>query len=139
MCKSCLEYKNNVHSRNGNDGIIEFIFDQLNIKNGSFIDFGAGNCELYSNSFSLVQKGWTGLMIENNSKKFVKLMNLYESFNNITFLRELVSYYDDCNLDTIIESIGYHNKGFDFISINVGGLEYNIFKSIKKIYQKFFV
>ena len=39
---SILNKKKNIFSQNGEDGIIEYIFDKLNIsENGTFIEFGA--------------------------------------------------------------------------------------------------
>ena len=36
---SCLKHKKNVNSQNGEDGIIEYIFNKLNIKDGNFLEY----------------------------------------------------------------------------------------------------
>lgn len=50
---SCLRFKNNIYSQNGEDGIIQYIFDKLNIKNGNFIEFGAWDGKHLSNTYNL--------------------------------------------------------------------------------------
>ena len=133
---SYSQYKRDVYSQNGEDGIIEFIFDRLKIKNGNFIEFGAWDGKHLSNCYKLFQEGWTGIYIEADDKKFETLSNTFKNEERLTLLHKMVSYTNNDNLDTIIDNCNHSNKDFDFISIDVDGLDYNIFKAMKKYLPK---
>lgn len=133
---SCLKHKKNVNSQNGEDGIIEYIFNKLNIKNGNFLEFGAWDGKLYSNCLKLIHEGWSGIYIEGDSVKFKDLKENFKDFKKITCLHEYVSYGNSNNLDSIIERSGHGNLDFDIFCIDVDGLDYNIFKDLGKYLPK---
>lgn len=133
---SCLQYKKNINSQNGEDGIIEYIFNKIGIKNGNFIEFGAWDGKHLSNCLKLFQEGWTGIYIEADHNKFQVLTKSFGKCERITLVNKLVSYKDDDNLDTIIDDCGHKNKIFDFVSIDVDGLDYEIFSAMKRYLPK---
>ena len=98
---SCLKHKKNVNSQNGEDGIIEYIFNKLNIKDGNFLEFGAWDGKLYSNCLKLIHEGWSGIFIEGDPIKFKDLQKNFGGSEKITCLLEYVSYEDSNNLDSI--------------------------------------
>jgi len=133
---SLLQHKRNVYSQNGEDGIIEFLFKRLNVKNGNFIEFGAWDGKHLSNCYKLFQEGWTGMYIEADDNKYETLFNTFKNEKNLTLVHKMVLYSNDDNLDTIIDEYWQNKKEFDFISIDVDGLDYNIFKAMKKYLPK---
>tara|TARA_R110002074_G_scaffold391022_1_gene575458 strand:- start:34 stop:534 length:501 start_codon:yes stop_codon:yes gene_type:complete len=48
----------------------------------------------------------------------------------------MVGFNDNDNLDRIIDDSNHPNKNFDIISIDVDGLDYNIFKAMNKYLPK---
>jgi len=130
MENSILKYKKNEYSQNGEDGIIEYIFNKLNIKNGNFIEFGAWDGKHLSNTYKLFLENWSGIYIEGDSTKFKDLRNNFEKETRITCINCMVGFNENDNLDVIIEKSNHANKAFDFISIDVDGLDYNILKKI---------
>jgi hypothetical protein len=131
-----LAYKRNVYSQNGEDGIIEEIFKRMGIKNGNFIEFGAWDGKHLSNSYKLLNEGWTGIFIEGDSNKFRDLLNNFSHNTNVTCLNTYVGYSEIDNLDNIIENSNHKNKDFDFISIDVDGLDYFIFNRLNRYLPK---
>lgn len=129
---SCLKYKKNINSQNGEDGIIEYIFDKLDIKEGNFIEFGAWDGKHLSNCFNLVEKGWTGIYIEGDPLRYQDLQKNFGSNEKITCVLNYVSFKDSNNLDCIIERSGHKNLRFDFFSIDVDGLDYNILEDLER-------
>ena len=128
-----LNNKSSVHSKNGEDGIISLIFSKLNISKGLFIDVGASDGIQFSNTYSLFSKGWEGIYIESNRKKFQDLHNNFKKFNNkVNLINQEVGFDIQNSLDKIIDSTKFKNKIFDFMSLDVDGLEYNIFKALNK-------
>ncbi len=134
---SILENKSQVYSENGEDGIISFIFSKLNITRGSFIDCGAWDGIHLSNTFPLFTKGWEGIYIEADRDKFQKLSSNFRRFNHkVKLVNQIVGFTENNGLDSIIENNGFKNKVFDFMSLDLDGLEYNVFKNINKYLPK---
>jgi hypothetical protein len=131
-----LKNKKNVYSQNGEDGIIEYIFNKLNIKEGNFIEFGAWDGKYLSNTFKLFLEKWSGIYIESDNVKFKDLQNNFINNNKITTINSMVGFNDNDNLDRIIDDSNHPNKNFDIISIDVDGLDYNIFKAMNKYLPK---
>ena len=61
---SLRPFRRNVYSQNGEDGVIDEIFRRLGRSSGWFCEFGAWDGRYGSNSYSLLRKGWDGVMIE---------------------------------------------------------------------------
>jgi hypothetical protein len=129
---SCLKYKKNVNSQNGEDGIIEYIFNKLNVVGGNFIEFGAWDGKHLSNCLKLVDEGWEGIYIEGDSLKYRDLQENFGSNERITCVLDYVSFKDPNSLDSIIERSGHDNLDFDFLSIDVDGLDYNILEDLER-------
>lgn len=124
------DYYHNVYSQRGEDGILEYIFDQIGIKKGSFVEFGAWDGRYLCNSRLLFEKGWNGLFIEGDPEKFQDLKKIYNKSNRIISLNVMVREHGVNSFDNIIDK--YFNQELDFVSIDVDGLDYYLFKSIKK-------
>lgn len=127
---SFLKYKKNKYSQNGEDGIIEKIFEIMNIREGNFIEFGAWDGKHLSNTYKLFLENWSGIFIEADSEKYKHLQKNFQKENRITCINSMVGFDNHNNLDKIIEDCDHLNKEFDFISIDVDGLDYFIFKHI---------
>lgn len=130
---SILSFKKNIYSQNGEDGIIEYIFNKINVVNGTFIEFGAWDGKYLSNTYNLFQnKNWNGIYIEEDIKKFNELYDNFLQFKDrIDCVNAYVGFDSNNNLDTLIEK--YSTKRvFDFISIDVDGLDYFIFEKFEK-------
>jgi hypothetical protein len=133
---SCLKNKKNVNSQNGEDGIIEYIFDKLDISKGNFIEFGAWDGKHLSNCLNLINKGWEGIYIEGDPNKYNDLRENFSQNEKITCVIDYVSFKNSNNLDCIIERSGHKNLEFDFLSIDVDGLDYNIFEDLTRYLPK---
>ena len=133
---SILKYKKNIFSQNGEDGIIEYITNKLNIKNGNFIEFGAWDGKLNSNTYNLYNQGWEGIYIECDSNKYKDLVENFKDDSKITCLNKMVGFNNDDNLDYIIETSQHKNKIFDLVSIDVDGCDFNIFQKMSKYLPK---
>lgn len=124
-----LDYKYCKYSNIGNDGIIEMIFKIINIKNGSFVEFGAWDGEYLSNCRNLFEQGWGGTFIESDSTKFKDLLQRYEHSKNIKCLNLFIDTQKNSYDNTI-------KKEVDFCSIDIDGLDVSIFESINTYLPK---
>ena len=110
-----------------NELLIKHIFDTINIKSGNFVEFGAWDGIKNANTRILFLNGWRGLYIESDETRFEQLENNFEKEKRIYISNTFV---DDDNqlLDSIIEDT--INDRIDFMSIDIDGLDVEIFKSI---------
>jgi len=123
-----------VHSQFGEDGIIEEICRRLDIKTGFFVEFGAADGVWLSNTRYLVEKGWSGVMIEPSQSTFDQLKANYKDNKNILCLNNIVGHDDnDQNTMTFdrIRDRYFPKQEIDFLSIDVDGLDFLILKSLK--------
>jgi len=125
-----IDYKKNVTSQFGEDGVIEKIFSIIDTERKRCMEFGAWDGKHLSNTWNLLNnKGWNGILIEADKEKFKLLEKQYESNKNVICINSKVDSKEN-NLDKILE---YEEKDIDLLSIDVDGDEYHIWESIKEI------
>lgn len=130
--KPLLQYKSDVTSQGGEDGIIAEIFNRIGAANKWCVEFGASNGTHDSNSYDLVaNKGWSGILIEADRTYFEKLRELYKDNPKAHCFNEFVGYEGEHSLDAIFARTGAP-KDFDLISIDVDGGDYHIWESLRE-------
>ena len=127
-----LSYKHNINTQNGEDGVIGFIFDHLGIDSGRFIEFGAWDGRHFSNCLHLLDRGWSGMYIEGDEQKYGDLVSGFGDNPRVTCVHRYVGFGEDDGLDSIIEASGLGGQEFDFVSIDVDGLDYHILKAFTR-------
>ena len=102
-------YEKRLISQNGEDGVLEKIFKLIGTTNKYYVDFGAGDGHLWSNTKYLKEQfGWTGLLMDgsypddpsiNLHREFITAENVCTLFNKYNVPREcdLVSIDIDRN------------------------------------------
>jgi hypothetical protein len=122
-----------VYSQNGEDGIIEEIFNRLKIEKGFFVEFGAADGISLSNTRCLWQKGWSGVMIDNCEELYQKLKANYQGVDDVLCLRHTVADGIENHGLTFDQIAGtyFSSHEIDFLSIDIDGMDYLILKSLK--------
>lgn len=133
-------------SQGGEDGIIEEVFRLLSAaKSNSSIsencndssegkmfccDIGAWDGIHLSNTHSLLNKRrWGGILIEANIDRYQELSHLYSNRDDVMTLQSLVSFDGDTSLVSYLTS--HSVKHIDFLTIDVDGNDYHIWKSMQ--------
>jgi hypothetical protein len=126
-----LQYHNNVASQNGEDGIIEYIFNTLPPADKRYcVEFGAWDGKYLSNCYNLVRnKGWFGLFIEANDAKFEQLLLNHGSSSNVTCLKKFVEFDGANRLENLIDQANFPSE-LDLLSIDIDGADYFIWESV---------
>lgn len=139
MTGKLTDYKKNIHSQNGEDGIIEEILKRLNItEHGTFCEFGAWDGIYLSNTFALVEKGWSGVYIESEKERYKDLLaTAYKYWPWIETINALVEIQGDNSLDELlVHKSTVLPKDFDLLSIDIDSYDYQIWESLKKFNPK---
>jgi len=126
-----LKYAKNLYSQNGEDGIIEKILDDLDIKKGIVIEFGAWDGIYISNVYNLWKYGnFNGILIEGDKEKADK-------FSDPEGKARMFNYFispnkeDENSIDNILDKIGIE-EDIVLMSIDVDSCDYYIMESMEK-------
>lgn len=129
-----LKYKKNFFSQSGEDGIIKEIFRRIEFRSTIKLDkkcceFGAWNGIHLSNTFNLIKNyHYEAILIEGDKKRFQELCkNLPEK--KIIKVNKFVKFSGENKLDNILNKYSFP-KNFDFLSIDIDGNDYHIFKGL---------
>lgn len=136
-----LRYASNITSQCGEDGIIAHLFSLLPKPSSNrlsshryLVDVGAWDGKHWSNSYNLLynQDDWDGLLMEAHPERFQELQRLYERKNsqqNIRCVQSLIGFDGDTSLKSLLLA---HDVplDFDFLTIDVDGNDYHIWRSI---------
>lgn len=119
-----------VFSQAGQDGIIEYLFEVIGTTNKFFVEFGAGDGLHLSNTANLrMNKGWTGLLMDEEVGFEIAEEMAIENGRRMPYVfKEHVTAENIQNL--------FHKYKvpftFDFLSIDIDGNDYWVWKAIKK-------
>ena len=125
------KYNKNIHSQNGEDGIIEELLKRLEINTGWVCEFGAWDGIYLSNTFNLVQKQFNAVFIEGDNTKIIDLLNTQKEYNNILAINKYVEHDVTSNnsLDNILKTT-QTPYDFDILSINIDSFDYQVWDSL---------
>ena len=128
MNKPLIEFRNLGHSQSGEEGVVARIFEILGLQKGLCCEFGAWDGTHLSNTRALMERGWRGLMIEADPERFLDLKKTYPDGSNAICACEFV---DDASnsLANIAKRVGLTER-FDFLNIDIDGLDYAMFESL---------
>jgi len=129
------KYSKNYTSQSGEDGILEKIFEILPPGSRFCVEFGAWDGKYLSNCYHLIfDKGWRGVMIEADKKKFKKLQHHYKEKPDVILVNQRVDFEGN-TLDIILQKTTAP-KDIDLLSIDIDGNDYHVWESLKEYAPK---
>ncbi len=123
-------YERQVFSQNGEDGILEEIFNRIGTTNLFFVEFGVGNGTENNTAYLLLKK-WRGCWIEANSKSTQKIKAKYNQQINEKELLLKEAMITAENVESIFNEMGVPRE-FDLLSIDIDGNDYYVWKAINQ-------
>ncbi len=126
-----LDYRWDKHTSLGNDGVIRYILKTIGIEKGLFVEFGAWDGKKNSNCRKLFKGGWDGIFIEGDRKRCGKLKKNYIKHKHIICLKFKVECRGKNEFDNIMKKYAKKRK-IDFCSIDIDGLDLEVFETFKK-------
>ena len=125
-----LDHARNVHSQFGEDGVIEKTLRTLPENDRWCVEFGAWDGVYLSNARNLIENaGYSAVLIEGDPAKFAALQKNYAASKRVIPVHSFVGFTKNDGLDVILAGLGIP-PDFDFLSIDVDGNDYHIWKAI---------
>jgi len=123
-------YEFSVFSQWGDDGIIDYLINNLDIKNKSFIEFGVQDYTECNTKFLLMNKNWKGLIIDEAENLINKIKNsdIYWRFD----LTAIKSFITKNNINNIFKDNNFVGP-IGLLSIDIDGNDYWIWDSINSV------
>lgn len=127
-----LDYRSNITSSDGEDGIIAKIFDIIGEESSWCVELGALNGTHDSNVWNLIRnKKWSGVLIEADRTYFEKLQKEYVQDTGAVCVNEFVSFEGIHSLDNLFAKTTIPEI-FDLFVLDIDGNEYHIWDSLQK-------
>ncbi|WP_119462013.1 FkbM family methyltransferase [Rhodospirillaceae bacterium SYSU D60014] len=134
-----LNYRRDVTSQSGEDGVIEKILELIPNQTEWCVEFGALNGELYSNTYNLIMnRGWSSIQIEGEPAYHKRLQQTHAGRENVHCLNQYVGLEAGSTLDEILAKFPIP-KDFDLLSIDIDGCDYHVWRSLKNYRPKIIV
>lgn len=125
--KNFSEYEYRVFSQFGEDGLINLILNNTNIKNKYFVEFGVEDYEESNSKLLLECFNWSGVIFDSNLNYIssIKKKNFYWKFNLNVFQKFITSE----NINLILKENCEIDK-ISLLSIDLDGNDYWVWKAI---------
>ncbi len=128
--KSLDEVEFQVFSQRGEDGIIQYIINKIEIPNKTFVEFGVETYTESNTRFLLFNNNWSGLVIDGCKKNinFIKKDLIYWKYDLVA----VNSFITKENINTLISDYT-KNQDIGLLSLDIDGNDYWIWDSINCI------
>ena len=128
--KTLIDVEFQVFSQFGDDGIIQWLVNQLPIKYKTFIEFGVENYRESNTRFLLINNCWSGLVIDGSEKNTSEIES-HRVFTQYD-LQVQCSFLSAENINDVINNAKFH-KEVGLLSIDIDGNDYWLWKAIDSI------
>jgi hypothetical protein len=120
-----LEFK--VFSQWGDDGIIQWLVQHLDIPNQTFIEFGVENYRESNTRFLLMNNNWSGFILDGTPKNISRIQNseYYWQYE----LETHTAFIDAENVNELLRMSNFE-EDVGLLSIDLDGIDYWVWKSI---------
>ncbi len=119
-----------VYSQNGEDGIIEEIFNRIGTTNSFFVEFGVGN-GLENNTAFLLIKQWRGCWLEGSADFVASIRHTFKSAIESGNLTVQQAFITAENIEALFEQTGVPPE-FDLLSIDIDGNDYWVWNALER-------
>jgi len=123
-----VEFK--VFSQWGDDGIIQWLVNNLEFPDKTFVEFGVENYRESNTRFLMMNNNWSGLVMDGSESNVSQIINS-EYFWKYRLSAKAV-FIDTDNINSLLASSELHNE-VGILHIDLDGNDYWIWKEIKVI------
>ncbi len=126
---SLAEVEFKVFSQFGDDGIIQYLVHNLELKNKTFIEFGVEDYFESNTRFLLQKDNWSGFVMDGSSEKIARLKSAPFYWKHD--LNAQTAFVTRENINELLYSNVSEWAGVDLLHIDIDGNDYWIWKEIK--------
>lgn len=128
--KALHETEFKVFSQWGDDGIIQYLINYLDIENKVFIEFGVEDYLEANTRFLLMNNNWSGLVMDGSSSNIskIKKSEIYWKYDLIAKSAFITAE----NINQLIEEEGFNGE-IGLLHIDIDGNDYWIWKALKVV------
>jgi len=119
-----------VFSQFGDDGIIAWLTTKLPLPNKTFVEFGVENYREANTRFLLINKYWSGLVIDGNNENIKQIRN--EQIHTFYDLQPECAFITRDNINIIISTSRF-DKDVGVLSVDIDGNDYWVWEAINSI------
>ena len=128
--KNLNDYEFQIFSQFGDDGIIQYLIQELKIEDKTFIEFGVENYDEANTRLLLESFGWSGLVIDASKTNVLHIIKQdYYWRNNLNVACDFITKE---NINKILENNNFKKK-IGILSIDIDGNDYWIWKEITNV------
>ena len=132
-----LKYEYQTFSQNGEDGIINEIFNRLGITKGEFIEIGTGDGS-ENNTRLLLELGWKGTWIDGNPNCLNSIYNELAHFISSKKLNAQLNFVDSDNINSILKNNNI-SPDVDLLSLDLDLTTHLVWEALTYITPKVLV
>ncbi|MCI0764730.1 hypothetical protein [Bacillus sp. TL12] len=121
-------YEKKFYSQNGEDGIIEEVFQRIGTTNKFFVEFGVYDGSQCNSAYLVLSKQWSGVWIEGNE---IAYENLCINFSNCPNVRTAHKFITKANITRIFNDMNVPLE-FDLLSIDIDGNDYWVWRALSE-------
>jgi hypothetical protein len=125
--KPLCQHEFKVFSQWGEDGIIQFLVNHLDITNRTFIEFGVEDFSESNCRFLLMKDYWHGFVIDGSEKNISKLRASYYYWQHQ--LAGRASFITRENVADLLNESGFE-KRLGILSVDIDGVDYHVLEAL---------
>jgi hypothetical protein len=122
------DYEFKVFSQSGEDGIIQFLTGNLEIRNRTFIEFGTEDFHESNCRFLLAKDGWSGFVIDGSARNMDRLRS--SAFFWRHSLNTRTAFVTRENIAEMLEESGL-SKDPGILSVDIDGVDYHVLAELR--------
>ena len=128
--KSLHDHEFTVYSQWGEDGIIQYLINSIEIPEKLFVEFGVQDYRESNTRFLLQNNNWSGLVMDSSPEFIERIKNepLYFRHN----LRAECAFIDRDNINDLLERNGIRGD-IGLLSVDIDGMDYWVWEAITSI------
>lgn len=121
------DYEFKVFSQWGEDGIIQHLTQNIDIKNKTFIEFGVEDFFESNCRFLLQKDNWDGFVIDGSSQNIERLRKSYFYWKHS--INALCSFITRENIEELLSTSGF-DKDIGLLSVDIDGVDYFVLEKL---------